>query len=294
MWKSVKILNKQYGFLSKKENNVYTISLTDFVTLWHEELTIETILQRCKALNPLLKIEALNIEKTIEEILSQIPEILDSAVEETNSYKIILYNNIKGGKLKFELNLNRGSNEEFYETITKSISTISMDLIDKYYLLLNIIKAKDEEIAEYKSEGAKLIRKNIETKPFNEDCLKIKEIKTEEGDECTFRTLFNMCNKAEELNFSNSEKVEIKTENKDEISVEMKIKEEETKEVSESNSFEQENVSSSLPTNNPSEENLKPKEEIKSPNAKRKIKRISASIIKPVKKAKSRVNTFLS
>lgn len=87
--------------------------------------------------------------------------------------------------------------------------------------------------------------------------------------------------------------MEIKTENNDEISVEMKMKNE-TNVVSESNSFEQENICSSLSTNNQTEENLKPKEEIKSPNAKRAIKRINASVIKPVKKAKSRVNAFLS
>lgn len=87
--------------------------------------------------------------------------------------------------------------------------------------------------------------------------------------------------------------MEIKTENNDEISVEMKMKNE-TNVVSESNSFEQENICSSLSTNNQTEENLKPKEEIKSPNAKRTVKRINASVIKPVKKAKSRVNAFLS
>ncbi|XP_051162275.1 uncharacterized protein LOC127282195 [Leptopilina boulardi] len=293
MWKCVKILDKNYAFASRKENNVYKIFFTNFITIWLEELTMETIIHRCKVLNPLLKIEALNIQKTIDEILSQIPEILDCAVEESNNYKITLYNNIKGGKLKFELHLNRGSNEDFYETITKSISLISMDLIEKHHQLLKIIKDKDEEIAEYKAEGAQLIRKNIATKPFNEDCLKIIQTKTEENGECMFKTLFNLCNKAEELNFSiDSEEVKIKAENTNDISDEVKIKEEITNQVSESIAVEEINFNSSLSTNNQSEENLK--QENKLSNAKRKVKGISASIIKPVKKAKSRINTFIS
>lgn len=79
-------------------------------------------------------------------------------VIELNNYKIILYKNIKGGKFKFELNLSRGSNEEFFGTIMKHICSMTIDLMQKYSLLLKVVKDKDEEIAEYKAVGARLIR----------------------------------------------------------------------------------------------------------------------------------------
>lgn len=48
MWKCLKISGKNYAFSSRKDNNVTKVFLTDFVSLWSEELTIKTIIERCK------------------------------------------------------------------------------------------------------------------------------------------------------------------------------------------------------------------------------------------------------
>lgn len=60
--------------------------------------------------------------------------------------------------MKFELNLTKGTSEDFWDFITKPLCISSMEIIHQHKFLLDLIRKKDEEIAEYKAEGAKLIR----------------------------------------------------------------------------------------------------------------------------------------
>ena len=107
-----------------------------------------------KILNPLLKVKALSVDEIMKEILTDIPN--HSVQKSINS--ITLHKNIQGGIFKFRIELNRASDEEFFEVVTKSLCLSSMELFRRYSILLEFIKKKDEEIAEYKAEGAKLIR----------------------------------------------------------------------------------------------------------------------------------------
>lgn len=63
-----------------------------------------------------------------------------------------------GGSIKFSVNLEKGTSQDFWEIITKPLYISSMEIIRQHQFLLDLIKKKDEEIAEYKAEGAELIR----------------------------------------------------------------------------------------------------------------------------------------
>lgn len=65
---------------------------------------------------------------------------------------------INGGSIKFSVNLVKGTAQDFWEIITKPLYISSMEIIRQHKFLLDLIKKKDEEIAEYKAEGAELIR----------------------------------------------------------------------------------------------------------------------------------------
>nr|XP_012233224.1 PREDICTED: uncharacterized protein LOC105678445 isoform X3 [Linepithema humile] len=99
--------------------------------------------------------------------------------EEKDSWKILLTDLIElwmetlTDETMFHKYLVKGTPEQFWENVTMPLSLSSMELIRRHEILLDLIKRKDEEIAEYKAEGAELIRKYIATKPFSEELFHI-------------------------------------------------------------------------------------------------------------------------
>ncbi|XP_076247147.1 uncharacterized protein LOC143187070 isoform X2 [Calliopsis andreniformis] len=107
------------------------------------------------------------------EIVNNILNNISQHVDEASVEHIKLRVHLEGGSMKFALYLTKAPPEYFWEIITKPLCVSSMEIIRQNKILLDLVKRKDEEIAEYKAEGAELIRKNIETKTFNEDQLKV-------------------------------------------------------------------------------------------------------------------------
>lgn len=134
------------------------------------------ILERSKKLNSILIISDNEHKEVVLDTLNDIPEY---AVEASVD-KIKLLKSFEGGRFKFELNLSKGTTEEFWENITKPLYLSSIELMRRQNILLDLVKKKDREIAEYKAEGAELLRKNIETKVFDENQLEIETIGVEE------------------------------------------------------------------------------------------------------------------
>lgn len=65
---------------------------------------------------------------------------------------------IDGATMKFDVNLTKGTSQDFWKIITKPLCISSMEISRQHKFLLDLVKRKDEEISEYKAEGAKLIR----------------------------------------------------------------------------------------------------------------------------------------
>nr|XP_012145289.1 PREDICTED: non-homologous end-joining factor 1-like isoform X1 [Megachile rotundata] len=191
IWNNLKLNNEVYMISAiQKEDNI-DILLTNFIEIWMEKLTDKIILDRCRELNPLLNVEALNYKETILNMLKDV----SAHIVEASPEKIKLRTKIQGGFMKFELKLIKGTPQNFWESITKPLCISSMELARQHKFLLDLIKKKDEEIAEYKAEGAELIRKNIETKPFMEEQLKTDVSITNINDYANiFQTVTNYCN----------------------------------------------------------------------------------------------------
>lgn len=97
---------------------------------------------------------AFNYKEVVANILNNISKyIVEASVEQ-----IKLRAQVEGGSMKFAVYLSKGTNQDFWETITKPLCISSMEIIRQHKVLLDLIKRKDEEIAEYKAEGAELIR----------------------------------------------------------------------------------------------------------------------------------------
>ena len=191
VWNDIKIGDDFYMISVTRRDDVVEVFLTNLTEIWMETLTTEIILDKCRKLNPLLNVAAINCIEIVGNILSNISQhIVEASVEE-----IKLHARLEGGLMKFSLNLTKGTCRHFGEIIMKPLCISSMEIIRQNEILLDLIKRKDEEIAEYKAEGAELIRKNIETETFKEEQLKT-DIPVPNAAECAraFQGMVNFYN----------------------------------------------------------------------------------------------------
>ncbi|KAL2729656.1 non-homologous end-joining factor 1-like [Vespula squamosa] len=192
IWKKINIQDDLFIICVTKENNAWKILLTNFKEIWSECLTNEKILTRSKKLNSILIISD---NEHMEVVLDTLTDIPKYAVEASVDH-IKLLKNFEGGRFKFEVNFSKGTTEEFWENVTKPLYLSSIELMRRQNILTDLIKRKDQEIAEYKAEGAELIRKNIETKVFNENQLNMHAIEVDENNYIdSFQTVVEFYNK---------------------------------------------------------------------------------------------------
>ncbi|XP_033197303.1 uncharacterized protein LOC117160571 isoform X2 [Bombus vancouverensis nearcticus] len=191
-WNNIKINNDIYMVSVTQKDDIIKVFLTNLIEIWIDTLTKEIILDRCRKLNRLLNIEALDYNDIILNILNDMSKYIINATVE----HIELQVQVERCLMKFELNLTKGTSEDFWDFVTKPLCISSMEIIHQHKFLLDLMRRKDEEIAEYKAEGAKLIRKNIETKPFKEEQFEI-TISNPSIIDCTnaFQTMVNFYNK---------------------------------------------------------------------------------------------------
>lgn len=109
-------------------------------------------------MNPLLNLKAFDWKQLILDILNDIPQYVYKTILEVTAYRIELRKDKDFVKLRFSLDLLKGTPQQFWESVTMPLCLSSMELVRRHKILLVLVKQKDEEIAEYKAEGAELIR----------------------------------------------------------------------------------------------------------------------------------------
>jgi hypothetical protein len=110
-------------------------------------------------LNPLLTLEAFDWQELVVDMLNDIPKYIRTYVaEQASTYQIELQKEKDFIKLKFTLDLIKGTSQQFWDNVTMPFCLSSKELKRQHAILLDLVKRKDEEIAEYKAEGAELIR----------------------------------------------------------------------------------------------------------------------------------------
>ncbi|XP_050460119.1 uncharacterized protein LOC126856005 [Cataglyphis hispanica] len=169
IWKNVKINGEDHMICFMKKYESWKVLLTNLVEIWVETLTDETMLHKFQILNPLLNLEAIDWKQMVMDMLSDISKYIHTYTLEHSTYRIELRKDQDFVKLRFSLDLLKETPQQFWENVTMPLCLSSMELIRRYEILLDLVKQKDEEIAEYKAEGAELIRKYIATKPFSEE-----------------------------------------------------------------------------------------------------------------------------
>lgn len=173
VWRNLKINDKDHAICFTRENESWKIFLTNLIEIWTETLSDETIFRKCQTMNPLLNLEAFDWKQLVLDMLNDIPQYVHRNVLEVTAYRIELRKDKGIVKLRFSLDLLKGTPQQLWESVTMPLCLSSMELVRRHKILLDLVKQKDEEIAEYKAEGAKLIRQYIATKPFSEELFHI-------------------------------------------------------------------------------------------------------------------------
>ncbi|KAM0737183.1 Non-homologous end-joining factor 1 [Formica fusca] len=204
IWKNVKINNEAHMICFTKKNESWKVLLTNLIEIWIETLTDETMLHKFQTLNPLLNLEAVDWKQLVMDMLNDIPKHMHTHTVELSTYRIELRKDQDFErsrlKLRFSLDLLKETPQQFWENVTMPLCLSSMELVRRYKILLDLVKQKDEEIAEYKAEGAELIRKYIATKPFSEELFHIDTTAPTVTDFVrTFQSMFHFHN---EINLS--------------------------------------------------------------------------------------------
>ncbi|XP_046738419.1 uncharacterized protein LOC124406834 isoform X2 [Diprion similis] len=200
-WKDIKINSADYILSVSHSKNVWKILLSNLVEVWMETITKDVALLRCQSLNLMLDSESFDIKETLDTMLNDIPKYaVDVSVDE-----IKLVTCIDDVPFKFDVKLTKGNSQQFWNEITKPLCQSVMELQRKHNIVVDLIKRKDEELAEYKLSGAQLIRKNIETPPYSVDIFENKiSVHKTQSNECleAFKSMMNVHNELEKCDSS--------------------------------------------------------------------------------------------
>ncbi|EFN84387.1 hypothetical protein EAI_13570 [Harpegnathos saltator] len=170
VWRSLEIDDKAYVVCFTKENESWKVILTDLIEIWTENLTYKIILCKFETSNRLVDFSKVsNWKQLVMDMLNDIPK----HVVETSISQIKLQKDWHFGKLKFSLDLVKGTPQQFWEYVMKPFCLSSMEIVHQHGILLDLVKKKDEEIAEYKAGGAVLLRKYIATEPFSKELFQV-------------------------------------------------------------------------------------------------------------------------
>ncbi|XP_013395283.1 non-homologous end-joining factor 1 isoform X2 [Lingula anatina] len=75
---------------------------------------------------------------------------------------------LEGVPFVWKFHLQSAHRDLFYDHMTKSLLTMVTELMRRQEELVQVIKSKDKEIEDYKTQGVRTSRKHIETAPFDE------------------------------------------------------------------------------------------------------------------------------
>lgn len=105
-------------------------------------------------LNPSLCIEEIDVVRFVGQLLKNI----ESYAVQKSVERIELAKNLDGGIFKFSIDLEKGDPQKFWEEVTMPLCLMAGELRRRQSILLDLVRRKDEEIMEYKLNGAELTR----------------------------------------------------------------------------------------------------------------------------------------
>ncbi|XP_069689688.1 non-homologous end-joining factor 1-like isoform X2 [Periplaneta americana] len=169
MWKLIEVEDKDYIIRNDSTRDHHKLMLSDFVTLWCEEISSAALFERCKQLNPLMDTDQ---ETLVSWMLSFLHNTSNAKINVKQSdYMKVLEINLKLAGVPFTLkfHLKELSSLEFYNELTLPLLLMVQQMQAQKVMLVDLLKKKDDEISQYKLEGAQLPHKSNEAGEFDQN-----------------------------------------------------------------------------------------------------------------------------
>jgi len=167
-WKKVEFGGQKYLFkLIVETVGGYSCYLTDLVNLYKETTSKEVFAERFNEVNSDLEIS------DISEALKEVSSIINSDGEKNIVGEV--RDDICEIKVDWLIDeipymwifkMERGSNDDFNQQVTKSLLSSIALLLGEREFLVSVIRSKDLEIEDYENSGSKLTRKALKTTWF--------------------------------------------------------------------------------------------------------------------------------
>lgn len=154
---------------SKFHNDSYEFLITDMVHFWYEKLGGSALKRRVSELNP-------SIEAPISKILDQIRQSLESPGKETKlavrtsdeEAVLEMESHLAGVPFLYSFKASTAPHAMARDHLTVPLMAMVGELYRQQQELFKLLAGKDRQIEDYKSQGAKVSRKYLETAPFDD------------------------------------------------------------------------------------------------------------------------------
>ncbi|CAL1528364.1 unnamed protein product [Lymnaea stagnalis] len=169
-WKQLNIDNaNKYLFKIKFDDNSYEFLITDMTMFWYESIGGEGLKKRFNKLNPC-------VEASLRTILDQIHDNISNPGKETkltslrrdDTFILNINSHLEGMPFSYTCEAELANNETGRDHLTIPLMAMVGELFRQQQELFKILVAKDKQIDDYKSQGAKVSRKWLETAPFDD------------------------------------------------------------------------------------------------------------------------------
>ncbi|XP_061188608.1 non-homologous end-joining factor 1-like [Saccostrea echinata] len=166
-WQPITIASQQYLFKCMYTHSSYELLFTDNVKFWFEQLEGDDLEERTVALNPSVKATPTRILDEIQNCLEKPSKKTNlSASRKKNKFVINVDSQLAGMAFVWQFRCEEADSSMISENFNVPLLAMVAELTRRNKELIKIIEAKDKEIDDYKSQGAKTSRKHIETAMF--------------------------------------------------------------------------------------------------------------------------------
>ncbi|XP_063377212.1 uncharacterized protein LOC134664470 isoform X4 [Cydia fagiglandana] len=168
MWHNIQE-DPPYLLLSKEVIKSYEIYVTDYISIWFVYFKKNDFLECLKDSNFGLEVEPEELLQKGAKLLKQPTNLRKLEVKKNVSTLEISMTKLFEYPLQLKLKLTEGSKEMFFQNVSYMLLKTVADLKTSQQELRDLLKKKDDEIEEYKSEGKEIALRYLKTKQFNDE-----------------------------------------------------------------------------------------------------------------------------
>ncbi|XP_063533244.1 uncharacterized protein LOC134743611 isoform X1 [Cydia strobilella] len=155
--------------LLAREVKSYEVYVTDYISIWFVYFKKNDFLECLKDSNFGLEVEPEELLQKGAKLLKQPTNLRKVEIKKSVSTLEISVTKLFEYSLQLQLKLSEGSKEMFFQNVTYMLLKTVADLKTSQQELRDLLKKKDDEIEEYKSEGKEIALRYLKTKQFNDE-----------------------------------------------------------------------------------------------------------------------------